>query len=73
MIQEMMTTEDPERFRAAVRAHDRVLSSQIYVIPLGVLSTDRLVWKKGLQRPESSSLYGWWDWWSGPGVWWYEP
>ena len=73
MIDTMLTATGIEDFQAAVRAHDRVLSSQIYVIPLGVLPTDRLVWKKGFHRPDEASLYGWWDWWSGPGVWWYAP
>ena len=72
-IDAMLNATDAEAFLAAVRAHDRVLTGGIYVIPMGVLPTDRVVWKTGFSRPEARSLYGWWGWWAGPGVWWAEP
>ena len=72
-IDAILAAETKEDFVAAVRALDRVLNSGIYVIPFGVLPADRLVWQAGFKRPEKTSLYGWWGWWSGPGVWWREP
>ncbi len=54
----MLEAETLEDFRAAVRAHDRVLTSGIYVLPWGYLPTDRLAWLRGFAKPERDSLYG---------------
>jgi peptide/nickel transport system substrate-binding protein len=72
-IEAILAAEQPEDFRAAVRALDRVLSAGVYVIPFGVLPQDRIAWRAGLGRPERDSLYGWWGWWAGPAAWWREP
>ena len=72
LIDTILAAEDEEEFRAAVRALDRVLSAGVYVVPFGVLPAQPVVWKTGYARPDRDSLYGWWGWWAGPGVWWYE-
>ncbi|MEM7189801.1 MAG: extracellular solute-binding protein [Pseudomonadota bacterium] len=72
MIDAIVAETSREKFRDAVRALDRVLMSGIYVIPFGVLPADRVVWHKDLARPEKDSLFGYWGWWAGPGVWWHQ-
>jgi len=72
-IDALLAAEQPEAFRAYVRALDRVLTSGIYVVPFGVLPADRVVWKAEFAKPEVNALYGWWSWWAGPGVWWRKP
>lgn len=72
-IEALLGAEDGESFQAAARALDRVLTWGVYVIPFGTLPKDRIVWQKGFKRPQADSLYGWWGWWAGPGVWWYQP
>lgn len=69
-IDAILAAETREDFVGAVRALDRVLTHGIYVIPFGVLPEDRVVWDAKLARPETTSLYGWWGWWSGPALWW---
>ena len=69
-IDAIVEAEDRAVFVDAVRALDRVLTHGVYVIPFGTLPAQPLVWKKELRRPETPSLYGWWGWWSGPGLWW---
>jgi peptide/nickel transport system substrate-binding protein len=71
-IEAILASEEPAEFEAAVRALDRLLSSGIYVVPFGALPNDRVAWRAGLARPAQTSLYGWWGWWAGPGVWWSE-
>lgn len=71
-IDAILAAKDAETFTAAVRGLDRVLTWGLYVIPFGTLPKDRLVWREGFRKPEVDSLYGWWGWWAGPGVWWYE-
>ncbi|MEM6664442.1 MAG: ABC transporter substrate-binding protein, partial [Pseudomonadota bacterium] len=72
MIQAITSETSREEFRDSVRALDRVLMSGIYVIPFGVLPADRLVWHKDIARPEQGSMFGYWGWWAGPGVWWHQ-
>ena len=72
-IEAMLTSKEPEDFRAAVRALDRVLSSGIYVIPFGALPKDRIAWRAGFGHPDQGTLYGWWGWWAGPALWWQKP
>ncbi|MEM6489067.1 MAG: extracellular solute-binding protein [Pseudomonadota bacterium] len=76
MIDAMLAAEDAETFQAAVRALDRVLTAGLYVVPFGVLPDDRVAHAAWLRHPEppegARSLYGWFGWWSGPGVWWVE-
>ena len=72
-IDAIVAARGREEFADAVKALDRVMTHAIYVIPFGVLPAERMVWAKNLRRPAEPSLYGWWGWWSGPGVWWEEP
>lgn len=71
-IDAMLAAESEEDFRAAVRALDRVLSAGIYVVPFGVLPTDRVAHSARVRGPDKAPLYGWWGWWAGPGLWWRE-
>jgi peptide/nickel transport system substrate-binding protein len=71
-IDALLAAETAEDHRAAARALDRVLSAGIYVVPFGYLPTDRILHDADLKRPATDSLYGWWGWWAGPGVWWRE-
>ncbi len=70
-IDAILASETSAEFTASVRALDRVLSAGIYVIPFGILPTDRVAWRRGFARPDVDSLYGWWGWWSGPALWWH--
>ncbi|MEM6972576.1 MAG: extracellular solute-binding protein [Pseudomonadota bacterium] len=72
LIDRLVAAEDVAAFEAAVRALDRVLTAGLYVVPFGVLPTDRIVHTARMRAPGTDSLYGWWAWWSGPGVWWIE-
>lgn len=69
-IAAMLAARTREDFEAAVRAHDRVLNAGVYVVPLGVLPADRLVWRREVAHPDRPALYGHWSWWAGPGTWW---
>ncbi|WP_234455049.1 extracellular solute-binding protein [Thermohalobaculum xanthum] len=71
-IDAMLAAEEEADFRAAVRALDRVLSAGIYVVPFGVLPSDRIAHSSAMHRPERAPLYGWWGWWAGPATWWRE-
>ncbi|MFK7943138.1 MAG: extracellular solute-binding protein [Paracoccaceae bacterium] len=72
-VQAMLAARTAEDFRAAVKAHDRVLNAGVYVVPFGVLPDDRLVWRSEFQRPARAALYGYWGWWAGAGTWWHAP
>ncbi|MEL6766407.1 MAG: extracellular solute-binding protein [Pseudomonadota bacterium] len=75
-IEALLVAEDDVAFRAAARQLDYLLTSGLYVVPFGVLPNDRIVHDAGLRHPDwqdgQRSLYGWFGWWSGPGVWWRE-
>jgi peptide/nickel transport system substrate-binding protein len=71
-IGRLLEAEGREAFVAAVRDLDRLLTDGVYVVPFGVLPATRLVHDAALAHPEAESLYGWWGWWAGPGVWWRE-
>ncbi|MEO1330508.1 MAG: extracellular solute-binding protein [Pseudomonadota bacterium] len=58
MVDAMLAARDREGFETAVRALDRVLSSGIYVIPLGYLEKDLLAWRRGVGVPKAAPLYG---------------
>lgn len=72
-IDALLAARTREGFVDGVRALDRVLTWGLYVVPFGTLPKDRVVWKTGFERPTTDSLYGWWGWWAGPGVWWKNP
>ncbi|MEO1723803.1 MAG: extracellular solute-binding protein [Pseudomonadota bacterium] len=75
-IEGLLVAEDAEAFRGAARRLDRLLTEGLYVVPFGVLPNDRIVHDADLRHPDwqdgQRSLYGWFGWWSGPGVWWRE-
>ena len=71
-IDAMLAATGEDDFRAAVRALDRVLTSGIYVVPFGVLPTDRIAHSAAMEKPERDPIYGWWGWWAGPATWWRE-
>lgn len=65
MIALMLSTDDEDTYVAAVRALDRVLTTERYVIPLWSEPVDRVAWRKTLDRPTVTPLYGhrletWW-------------
>ena len=71
MINRMLTVEDQDDFRAAVRALDRVLTAARYVIPIWRYDVGRIAHVKEMKFPERQSIYG-----DGPdfmpGMWWYD-
>ncbi|MEM6355998.1 MAG: extracellular solute-binding protein, partial [Pseudomonadota bacterium] len=75
-IEGLLVAEDAEAFLGAARRLDRLLTEGLYVVPFGVLPNDRIVHDADLRHPDwqdgQRSLYGWFGWWSGPGVWWRE-
>ncbi|MEM7496444.1 MAG: extracellular solute-binding protein [Pseudomonadota bacterium] len=75
-IEALLVEKDAAGFRAAARRLDYLLTAGLYVVPFGVLPNDRIVHDAGLRHPDwqvgERSLYGWFGWWSGPGVWWRE-
>lgn len=69
MIGTMLGTRDPEEFRAAVRALDRVLTTGRYVIPFWFNDRSYIAYEAGLGYPEHLPVYGDWIGWL-PEVWW---
>jgi len=65
MITAMLVAEAEEDYAAAVRALDRVLVSERYVIPLWYAPTDRFAWWKTISKPDVTPIYGY-----RPEVWW---
>ncbi|MEO1457724.1 MAG: extracellular solute-binding protein [Pseudomonadota bacterium] len=72
-IDALLAAEGQADFEAAVRALDRALMAGRYVVPFGALPTDRIVHDAALRHPNTTSLYGWFGWWAGPGIWWRAP
>jgi peptide/nickel transport system substrate-binding protein len=72
MIETMLETRDPDEFRAAVQALDRVLTTGRYVIPFGFPDRSLIAHKADLKYPEHLPVYGDWIGWL-PEVWWQEP
>lgn len=66
MIEAMLSAATLGEYRAAVRALDRALTSERYVIPLWYEPTERVAWWKPLAKPERNPLYGY-----RPEVWWH--
>ena len=70
MIDEMLTAESQDGFRAAVRALDRVLTTGRYVVPIWHSPVSRLAHKAWLHYPEDRvQMYGDWIGFQ-PDVWW---
>ena len=72
MIDRMLTSESQDDYVAAVRAMDRVLMSERYVIPFWYSQISRLAHNAELRYPETLPIYGDWIGWQ-PDVWWVEP
>ncbi len=71
MIERMLTVDDPEAFRAAVRALDRILTAGRYVIPIWEFDIGRVAHIREIRHPARFPLYG-----DRPGLiadtWWYD-
>lgn len=66
MIQHILTAKTEEEFQAAVRAHDRLLVSGHYLVPLYHIGEQWVARRKHIAHPEYLPLYGaylpaWWD------------
>lgn len=66
LINNILQARTPEDFTAAVRAHDRLLVSNAYVVPLYHLDEQWIARWKRIGRPATVPLYGyqlptWWD------------
>nr|WP_235829823.1 extracellular solute-binding protein [Frigidibacter oleivorans] len=69
MIRHMLEATDPEEYRAAVQALDRVLSAGRWVIPVWYQQVSRIAYAADLHHPEAIPLYGDWPGFL-PDVWW---
>ncbi len=66
MIEKISATDDERIYYAAIRALDRVLTLERYVIPLWFEPVERFAWWKPLKKPDRVPLYGY-----RPEVWWH--
>ncbi|MEM7723050.1 MAG: extracellular solute-binding protein [Pseudomonadota bacterium] len=71
MIDRMLNSESQDDYIAAVRAMDRVLMSERFVIPFWGSPISRLAHNAELRFPEALPIYGDWIGWQ-PDVWWVE-
>jgi len=71
MIDRMLTSESQDDYVAAVRALDRVLISQRYVVPFWYNPIARIAHDAELRYPDYIPIYGDWIGWQ-PDVWWVE-
>ena len=71
MITRMLTSDSQEDFIAAVRAMDRVLMSERYVVPFWYSPVSRIAHDTELRFPEELPIYGDFIGWQ-PDVWWVE-
>ncbi|MBF9031517.1 ABC transporter substrate-binding protein [Rhodobacterales bacterium HKCCE3408] len=71
MIDRMLTSDSQDDFVAAVRAMDRVLMSERYVIPIWFSPVSRIAHVRELHYPEELPIYGDFIGWQ-PDVWWWE-
>jgi peptide/nickel transport system substrate-binding protein len=66
MIANILTATTPERFEAAVRAHDRLLVAGHYLVPLFHIGEQWVARRSYIGHPDYLPLYGayfpgWWD------------
>lgn len=66
MIGNILTATNPERFEAAVRAHDRLLVAGHYLVPLFHIGEQWVARRSYIGHPDYLPLYGaylpgWWD------------
>lgn len=71
MIDRMLTSDSQEDYFAAVRALDRVLISERYVVPFWYNPIARIAHNAELRYPDELPIYGDWIGWQ-PDVWWVE-
>jgi peptide/nickel transport system substrate-binding protein len=71
MIDRLLTSESQDDYVAAVRALDRVLISQRYVVPFWYNPIARIAHNAELRYPDYIPIYGDWIGWQ-PDVWWVE-
>lgn len=71
LIAQMLTSESQDDYVAAVRALDRVLTSERYVVPFWHNPVSRIAHSAELRFPETIPIYGDWIGWQ-PDVWWVE-
>jgi peptide/nickel transport system substrate-binding protein len=71
MVDRMLTSESQDDYVAAVRALDRVLISQRYVVPFWFNPIARIAHNAELHYPDTIPIYGDWIGWQ-PDVWWVE-
>ena len=58
MIDTILATHDPETFRAAVQALDRILTAGRYVVPIWYSDRDRIAHDARLHYPSKLPIYG---------------
>ncbi len=66
LVNDILQARTVEDFTAAVRAHDRLLVSSFYLVPLYHISAQWVARNKHIGRPDTVPLYGyqlpaWWD------------
>nr|WP_254656237.1 extracellular solute-binding protein [Jannaschia sp. CCS1] len=71
MIDEMLSASSQDNYRAAVRALDRILISDRYVVPFHHNPISRIAYNSELNFPDTIPIYGDWVGWQ-PDVWWVE-
>jgi peptide/nickel transport system substrate-binding protein len=72
MIERLVNSESQDDYRAAVRALDRVLVSERFVVPFSHSPISRIAHNAELRYPDALPIYG--DWVGFlPDVWWVEP
>ncbi len=71
MIRAMLAARDPQDFRDATEALDRVLTTGRYVIPIWFSNVSRVAHDKTLHFPQHIPVYGDWPGFL-PDTWWYE-
>lgn len=72
MIGRMLTSDSQDDYVAAVRALDRVLTAQRYVVPFFHNPVSRIAHSAELRFPDAIPIYGDWIGWQ-PDVWWVQP
>jgi peptide/nickel transport system substrate-binding protein len=71
MVDRMLTSESQDDYLAAVRALDRILISERYVVPFWYNPIARIAHNAELRYPDVIPIYGDWIGWQ-PDVWWVE-
>ena len=71
LVEALTNARDPQEFRTAAQALDRVLTTGRYVIPIWTYAVGRIAHRKELKYPETLPIYGDGVEWM-PGVWWHE-